>query len=63
MTLRELANLAVDSENPALAVRLADALWARGLTYACTLAFVQRSRPAVTEAEWDALLYQGEQPE
>lgn len=60
MNLRDLANLAVDSANPLLAVRLADAMRARGLTYACTLQFVQRSRPLVTLAEWDALLLDGE---
>lgn len=63
MTLRELANLAVDASSPLHAGRLVDALRARGLTYNCVLQFVQRSRPNVTAAEWDALLYQADEQE
>lgn len=61
MTLRELANLAVDLASPLHAARLVDAMRARGFTYACVLAFVQRSRPNVTPSEWDALLYQADE--
>jgi hypothetical protein len=62
-TLRELANQAVDASDVRAAARLVDAMRARGFTYACVLAFVQRSRPNVTPAEWDALLYQADEAE
>jgi hypothetical protein len=63
MKLRERANLAVDQVSPYHAARLVDAMRARGFTYACVLLFVQRSRPNVTAAEWDALLYQADEAE
>lgn len=63
VTLRQLAEQAVDHQDGRAAVRLSDAMRARGFTYACTLAFVQRTRPIVRAAEWDALIEAGEEAE
>jgi hypothetical protein len=63
MTLRELANAAVDHSDPFAAARLVDAMRARGFTWQCVLDFVRRSRPSVTDAEWDAILYRADEAE
>ena len=62
-SLRELANQAIDHADASKAGRLADAMRARGFSYACVLAFVHRSRPNVSPSEWDALLYESEAPQ
>ena len=58
MTLRELAEKAIDAGSPTLAGKLADTCRFRlGMNYQQTFEFVQRFRPDLTLPTWDALLY------
>ena len=62
MKVRELANRAVDNQDPRAAKVLVEYLRLHhGFRYADVLAFVQHKRPHVTAADWDALLYEADQ--
>lgn len=56
MTIRELANTAIDKNDAQAAALLSDVLRAKGYRYADVLAFVRRSRPSVTDAQWEDLM-------
>ena len=61
MKLRDIIELAVDNGDVKAAGRVADFLRDYGFNYNEILQFVQRTRPNITKAEWDGLLYESEE--
>jgi len=61
MTLADAIRRAVEDQNPKMALRIAGHLRHRlGLDYAGSWELVHRASGA-SQAEWDALLYEGEE--
>lgn len=60
LTVDDAIAKAIDEQIPALALSIADKLRGQGCDYNTVVERVQKVRPAVTAAEWDALLYEAE---